>query len=406
VDGEAPELLSNDPDGFAWSVLRERTPRLIAQIRDAHPYGPGQRRALDALLTEITSGTMRPLDDDAHDAAVWRRWGAPYFGKPWADVPFLWWESYFYRRLLGAIGFFEPGPWFWLDPFAYLKDAELHREETRADLAVLDRPADGEWQARLHASLWGNQADLSFRVDSAEPGRDRGMVVDEGDRLWEALGTPGAVGTVGAVGAVSAVSGLGGVGDGRVSTLSTVSVVADNAGRELLADLVLIDLLLRTDVTVRLHLKPRPYYVSDATTADAVACLRRLAAGGGEARKIACRLREAIAADRLTFFTHEFYCAPWSFHHMPTDLAEVFAGSSMTVMKGDLNYRRLTGDRAWPPSTPFAEVTAYFPGPVAALRTLKSDVVTGVDQATVSALDSSAPGWKTRGTHGLIQVRP
>lgn len=395
MGGAAPELLSNDPDGFGWSVLHERTPRLIAQIRDAHPYGPGQRRALDTLLTEITAGTMRPLDDDAHDAAIWRRWGAPYFGRPWADVPFLWWESYFYRRLLGAIDFFEPGPWFWLDPFAYLKDAELHREETRADLAVLDRPADDEWQARLHASLWGNQADLSFRVDSAEPGRDRGLVVDDGDRLREALVTPGAVS-----GAGDASGAGGGVRD------VAVSVVADNAGRELLADLVLIDLLLRTDVTVRLHLKPRPYYVSDATMADAVACLRRLAAAGGEAGKIACRLRDAIAADRLTFFTHEFYCAPWSFHHMPADLAEMFAGSSMTVMKGDLNYRRLTGDRAWPPSTPFAEVTAYFPGPVTALRTLKSDVVTGVDPATVSALDASAPGWRTRGTHGLIQVRP
>lgn len=376
MDGDAPELLSNDPSGFGWGVLHDRTPKLIGQIRDAHPYGPRQRHALDALLDEITSGTMRPLDGDAHDATVWRRWGTPYFGKPWADVPFLWWESYFYRRLLGAIDFFEPGPWFWLDPFAYLKDAELQREETRADLAVLDRPAGWEWQARLHASLWGNQADLSFRVDSAEPGRDRGLVVDEGSRLRESLGTPG-----------------------------VVSVVADNAGRELLADLVLIDLLLRSDAAVTLHLKPRPYYVSDATTADAVACLRRLAAGGGEAGRIANRLRESIAAGRLTFFTHEFFCAPWSFHHMPADLTDEFARSSLTVMKGDLNYRRLVGDRAWPPSTPFAEVTAYFPGPVAALRTLKSDVVTGVIPATVSALDSSAPGWRTRGTHGLIQTR-
>ena len=51
-------------------------------------------------------------------------------------------------------------------------------------------------------------------------------------------------------------------------------------------------------------------------------------------------------------------------------------------MKGDLNYRRLVGDRLWPPTTPFADVTAYFPGPVAALRTLKSDVIVGLDART------------------------
>lgn len=373
---EVPELLSNDPDGFGWSVLHDRTPALIRQIRDAHPYGPRQLQALDALLEEITSGTVRPLSDDAHDAAVWRRWGDPYFGKRWADVPFLWWESFFFRRLLDAVGFFEPGPWFWVDPFAHLKNGELDREETRADLAALDRPAGSEWETRLHASLWGNQTDLCFRVDADEPERGHGLAADDGPRLLEA-----------------------------VAGSKAVSVVADNAGRELLADLVLIDLLLRSGVTVTLHLKPHPYYVSDATTADTVTCLRRLTTAGGEAGKIAARLREAIATSRLTFFTHDFHCAPWSFHHMPADLAEEFAGS-LTVMKGDLNYRRLVGDRAWPGSTPFADVTAYFPGPVAALRTVKSDVVTGVDPATLAALDASTPRWRTQATHGLIQLRP
>ncbi|MEV0611489.1 ARMT1-like domain-containing protein [Polymorphospora rubra] len=58
-------------------------------------------------------------------------------------------------------------------------------------------------------------------------------------------------------------------------------LVADNAGRELLADLVLVDHLLAAGLAERvtLHVKPYPYYVSDATTADVVGCLRRLASG-------------------------------------------------------------------------------------------------------------------------------
>jgi hypothetical protein len=63
------------------------------------------------------------------------------------------------------------------------------------------------------------------------------------------------------------------------------------------------------------------------------------------------------------------------------------------------------GDRRWPPTTPFQEATAWFPGPVAALRTLKSDVITGLSAATEAALEAAEDGrWRTSGTHALIQV--
>lgn len=47
---------------------------------------------------------MQPLGPHAHDDKQWASWGADYFGKPWLDTPFLWSESYFYRRLLDASG--------------------------------------------------------------------------------------------------------------------------------------------------------------------------------------------------------------------------------------------------------------------------------------------------------------
>ncbi|MGW3731260.1 ARMT1-like domain-containing protein, partial [Streptomyces sp. NPDC000851] len=83
-----------------------------------------------------------------------------------------------------------------------------------------------------------------------------------------------------------------------------------------------------------------------------------------------------------------------------------FAAATVTIVKGDLNYRRLVGDRLWPPTTPFPDVTGYFPGPVAALRTLKSDVICGLDAGTEAALDAAeGRRWRTGGTHALIQVR-
>ncbi len=380
-----PELLNDDPNGFAWGVWHDRTPKLLTRVRDAHPYGPGQRRALEALLEEVASGVVEPLSPHAHDHETWVLWGANYFGKPWLDTPFLWSESYFYRRLLDAVRFFEPGPWRWLDPFEYLKTAELRDPALEPDLKALDDlqelDADDQERAILLASLWGNRADLGFRMGASSGSGDiesSRVIVDHSEALWGILG-PGA----------------------------SVVIVADNAGRELLADLVLIDHLIRHRhaKSVSLHVKPNPYYVSDATATDVVACLRRLAATQGTASQIAHRLHSAMAEGSVSLYTHEFYCAPWSYHRMPRDLAAQFGRASVTILKGDLNYRRLVGDRDWPPTTPFANVSQYFPGPVAALRTLKSDVITGLNAATVADLTATRQPWRTDGNHGLIQVQ-
>ncbi len=110
-----------------------------------------------------------------------------------------------------------------------------------------------------------------------------------------------------------------------------------------------------------LHVKPYPYYVSDAMTADVVDCLRRLAEAPGEAGRIGSRLWEAMATGRLEVRAHPFFCAPLPYEEMPEDLRSEFAAATVTILKGDLNYRRLVGDRLWAETTPFADRTAYFP---------------------------------------------
>ncbi|MEV5934158.1 damage-control phosphatase ARMT1 family protein [Streptomyces sp. NPDC052079] len=385
----APVIVADQPGTFPHSVLAERHPAIIRQVRDAFPYEPGQRAALDALLANCTRGTIEPLPADAHDRERWTAWGMDtYAGRSWYDVPWLWSESWFYRRLLHAVGYFDPGPWQGIDPFRPAKLAELHSPATDEELAALDdltgRPEQDQATALLHGSLWGNRADLGFRL-SAEGTQETAavpaLVADDSERLWPLLGP----------------SGTG-----------TLCLVADNAGRELVPDLLLIAHLLAHGRIGRalLHIKPYPYYVSDATTADVLDAVRRLTGAGGAAAEYGRGLWDALADGRITLRAHPFSCAPLPYEEMPDDLRADFAAATLTVFKGDLNYRRLVGDRHWPPTTPFADVTAYFPGPVAALRTLKSDVITGLSAETEAAL-TAAEGrrWRTSGTHALIQVR-
>ncbi|MFE2644123.1 damage-control phosphatase ARMT1 family protein [Streptomyces nigra] len=385
-----PVLLADEPGSFPHGVLAERHPAIIRQVRDASPYGPEQRRALDALLANCLDGVIEPLPADAHDRDRWAAWGAgDHTGRSWFDVPWLWSESYFYRRLLDAVGYFAPGPWQGVDPFRPSKTAELDSPETDEELAALDaltgRPAAEQDQALLHGSLWGNRADLSFRLGATGGTATDGtppLVADDSDVLWSLLPPTGT---------------------------ATLCLIADNAGRELVPDLLLIARLLTEGRAARvlLHVKPHPYYVSDATHADVLDALRRLVAAPGAAGEHGRVLWAALTDGRLTVRAHPFSCAPLPYADMPADLREELASATLTILKGDLNYRRLVGDRRWPPATPFTEVTAHFPGPVAALRTLKSDVVTGLDADTEAAL-VAAEGrkWRTAGTHALIQVRP
>src|SRR5438874_1023743 len=111
---------------------------------------------------------MRPCSVERSIPTAAVSWRA---AAPVSDGPFLWAESYFYRKLLEAVGYFQPGPWHGIDPFGPFKRAELDDPSVDADLAALDELASlepaGQAAALVQASLWGNRADLGFRISAA-----------------------------------------------------------------------------------------------------------------------------------------------------------------------------------------------------------------------------------------------
>lgn len=381
MDDLPPRIGIDRPGSFSRSVFHERHPVLIANLIKDHSYPTHIRGKLEALLAESIGGSVPPAVPPGPNWPFWEAQIAERAGKPWSELPFLWAESYFYRRILHAVDYFAPaGAFYGEDPFAPQKLAQLTGPDIKSDLDALAALAETKpherRQALLYACLWGNQADLGFRTTTDITRRSE-VVVDDSAAIWDLIDGPGK---------------------------GPVIVVADNAGREITGDLALIDILLESS-TVELHLKPHPYFASDATGKDVLATLDRLAAESHPpVQALAERLRRAILDGRLRLRAHDFYVLPSTYRQLPPDLADDFRAATLVILKGDLNYRRLVGDREWDATKPFGEVIDYFPGDVAALRTAKSDLAVGIPPARITELETGSPDWRISGTHAMMQV--
>ena len=386
--------MTSEPGSFARHTLAVRVPAILQETLALNPgFNADIRRGLAALYDELTSGTIRGLVEAAPDRPFWDAASAPSIGRTWLDVPWYWAEAFFYRRVLEATGYFRPGPWQGRDPFAAKKRQEWAPDAAPAAVNRLlaDLPDDVEARCErlLHASLWGNRADLSYMV-AAHLGATAGPAAN-GATCWSTT-------------ARSIWRHLQASAGGRVA------ILADNAGTELLMDVALIDFLLSTGLAgeVHLHLKPQPFFVSDAMIqdlADGIDALAIAAAGGEAAWKLARRVDGHIVAGELILKTHRFNASSLFYFQLPDDLRADLAGMDLVLVKGDANYRRLLGDAHWPPTTPFADAVAYFPAPVAALRTLKGEIIVGLAPGQAERLAEEDPAWLVNGQRGIIQAR-
>lgn len=383
-------LLTSETGSFAHNTLKARVPRILRDTIEANSFPPDILANLEGLYAELTTGVVRPLHEDAADAGEWNRLSAEHFGHSWLDVPWYWAEAYFYRLVLEATGYFQPGPMHEFDPFAITKRREWAPGAAPAAvervLANLAEDPQERFEQLMHASLWGNRTDLSYMVaahlgaTAAPADERRNLLVDDWSDVLVYLAQH----------------------EG-----SKVGIITDNAGTELLMDVVLADFLLVTDLAseVHLHLKPQPFYVSDAMIRDLAEGIDALIAAGGAAGRLGRRIDGHVVAGQLHPATHPFYCMPLFYEDMPADLQTRLKEFSLVFVKGDANYRRLVGDRHWPPTASFAELTAYFPTPVVALRTFKSELIVGLAPGEAERIADEDRDWLVNGKRGVIQAR-
>lgn len=386
-----PPLLMNSEEGsFARQTMQVRVPAIIRETNALNQFPHAIQGALEALAREIEGGPVRLLQEDAPDRAFWQAAWGNYAGRPWLEAPWYLSESYAYRRILEATRYFQPGPWRGLDPFRVKKLTELKPDVAPrlVEVTLSDLPDDPQarFEVLLFASLWGNRIDLSYAV-SAQIGRAArledervNLLADDTGPVWEFVTT---------------------------QPRRRWVIVADNAGTELLMDLAFIDFVLESGLAAQidLHLKPQPFFVSDAMIQDVQASLDALASGGARARALAERIRGHLADERLRWSTHWFYTTCLFYFQLPDDLRTDLASADFVILKGDANYRRLVGDAHWPPTSSFVQAAAYFPAPLVALRTLKSELILGLRPGQAERLRAQDPAWQVNGRRGIVQAR-
>lgn len=393
-----PAIKGAEIGSFAHFTICGRLPEIAQRVIAENDFPSSIEQNLEVLIKEIPNGEIRDLQDaDAPDLEAWTGYIEPYKGINWLDVPWYFAEAYFYRRILEATTYFQVGSWQNVDP--YEKQKRLGLETTIDAIAALSgfvksaiaSATDNETKKNalsqlLSADLWGNRVDLSLwpimeggssRVESTR--EQSYILVDDTPIIAE-----------------------------KVVNFHNLRIdfIVDNAGFELIGDLCLADYLLATNAAgvVHLHLKAHPIFVSDAMVKDVLYAIAFLTqATDLNVKELGLRLKDYLEQGRLLCQENLFWTSPLAFWEMPESLYQELSNANLIIVKGDANYRRTIGDRHWEYTTPYQSITSYFPAPFVALRTLKSELATGLSTEQLKQLPQQDTQWLTNGQWGVIQ---
>jgi hypothetical protein len=382
-----PPLMTSEPGSFARSTIVERKPQIIRQVQIDHDYPHEISQGLNRFREEIASHPIQPLSEDAADVSQWNEVLQNTTGKTWLEVPWYFAEAWFYRRLLEIVHYFQPGDWLYQDPFRTQKDRQVILDIDRLSGGweeLFSQADDQAFIALLYSSLWGNRTDLSnFTVkEKAHSGfdaRDEAhlMIINHSKTIHRLLS----------------------------SGVQRVDFINDNVGVDILFDLALADFLLNQQWAEKVvfHLKNQPFFVSDAMSADVLAIISSLRANPLPAiSQFGARLDQHIEDGNLMLQEHPFWTSWKMFRQMPPTINHDLSQSQLVFLKGDVNYRRLLDDAHWPYTTAIQDAASYFPAPLAALRTLKGEIIIGLRSCQAEALAKEDPGWLINGKRGII----
>ncbi|KAL3664036.1 Hairy/enhancer-of-split with YRPW motif protein 2 [Phytophthora oleae] len=403
-----PLVWSNEPGSFARLGFTHRYPALMRDCVELNGdrFSPKQSQKLLQLAQELELDADIPLPSTLNVmwGATTSEWEKLLSGKGyrWHNAPWFLAGMYMFHLILLITDYYETG----VDPFHASKVSELAQEtpwkllQTDMELSKQKDSGSnnrrGQLQQFMKLSMWGNKADGCYKEvkdtlsgdDASLVSDDELLLVDHSDKIVSYLEKKARE-----VGGTENVS---------------VEYINDNSGTELLLDLALADHLLTHGWCgkVTMNVKMEPMYVSDAIGADVHEHIFEMQRDTRtpEIQDLGRRLARYVQEKKLMVRPDIFWNRCTFYWQMPVEMQKRLANEAMLmIIKGDLNYRRLLGDRLWSPSTPIEEVVPYFPTAFVSFRTMKSTLVAGIPTAIVEKLDNEDPKWRFNGKRAIIQ---
>jgi len=380
------ELLGYDPIAgekgtFAYFTIKERLPAILEQLIGGYKTKPSVTQKLQLLKENIQQGKIGGLPISRHGNEDWNTYIQPYLGLSWLEAPFYFLEAYFYQLILDAVDYFKNG----LDPFLRQKqnDIEMNLERMLGVLQSLEQNNNPDryqvLKELLQLNLWGNKADLSqLHTDRNSDTVDQ-TIIDDSELILDLL----------------------------KNGVSRIDIVLDNAGLELLTDLVLAVKLIKLNFAdqVVLHAKAYPTFVSDATPSDIGSIIKYLSKDGEKvSKKSVGQFNQYQDSGQILAESNKFWNAPLHFFEMPSDLHTYLSDSDLIIFKGDANYRRIFGDRKIQVKEPVIKFTNYLPAKSVAIRILKSEIILDINQEKQRSIEQIDPDWLICGKFGIIQL--
>ncbi|KAI9998414.1 hypothetical protein PInf_002801 [Phytophthora infestans] len=403
------EIFTNVPGTFANGSYTSRLPGLVrdcvASNRERFSEEQCERllQLADDMMNDAVIALPSQYPEQAAKSPTSAQWENLLKGKSytWQNSPWFLSEQYMFHLVLLLAEYYTTG----IDPFHPSKVAELKEVTPWALLQTavgLSAQEEASSQSRhdqlkrfMKLCLWGNKADGCYKEVKdtlSEAGAslvfdDELLLVDHSDKVIDFLGQKAR--------------------EADAKSLS-VQYINDNSGTELLLDLALADHLLAHGWCgkVTLNVKVEPMYVSDATPADVHEHIEEMQRDTRlpEVQALGKRLAGYVQRDQLEIRPDIFWNRYTYYWEMPIELQTRLAKeATLVIIKGDQNYRRLLGDRLWPPSTPVEEAVPYFPTAFVSFRTMKSSPVVGIPADIVKKLEKEDLKWRYNGKRGTIQ---
>ncbi|XP_041067304.1 damage-control phosphatase ARMT1 isoform X2 [Carcharodon carcharias] len=375
---------------------------------------------MSKLRNELqTDKPALPLTDGLPDTDLWNEYLDQQQARldtgespSWFKSPWLYMECYMYRRIQESLQLNPPMCDF--DAFNEAKTQSFFASQ-QAVIAICtyflemkkkiecfkDTQLKTEFLLLMQVALWGNRCDLSISsgqdnsqkfnpltsLESLKPS----ILVDDSEVVWELLINNKKNKT-------------------SKPTCTRIDIVLDNSGFELVTDLVLADFLITSQLAdvIHFHGKSIPWFVSDTTKKDFDWTLKKMqAANQMQMSKSGVMWAKNVKQGIWVYHNHPFWTLPHEFCDMPLVADDLYAElqkSNLIFFKGDLNYRKLTGDRKWSYTVSFdTALRGFQPAPLCSLRTLKADIQVGLKPGQGEQLAVSDTEWMISGRYAIIQ---